>query len=57
VKSYYTIPQFVDRADAARFRYFEVEVQSNPKKRAEIFVGLVPDSVTVPESISDFSEL
>ena len=57
VKSYYTIPQFIEDVNAAPFRYFEVEVQSNPKKKAEIFVGLVPDSVTVPDTITDFSEL
>ena len=57
VRSYYAIPQFVESEDAACYRYFEVEVQSNPEKKAEIFVGLVPDTVMIPDTVSDFSQL
>jgi hypothetical protein len=30
---------------------------SNPKKKADIFVGLIPSTVDLPEKIHDFSEL
>jgi len=30
---------------------------SNPKKKADIFVGLIPSTVDLPDKIDSFSEL
>jgi hypothetical protein len=57
VKSYFAIPQFSEAENASRFRYFEVDIISNPKKNADIFVGLVPSTVDLPETIDNFEEL